>query len=102
MAARRGGDDGTPLRAGDEALLVSPPGDLEVGLEGLLRMDVGALEEVLPQILDAVTRGPLVMTREGRAFAVLLPLDGYRRLRTGAADMAAPAAVIEGEATARD
>jgi PHD/YefM family antitoxin component YafN of YafNO toxin-antitoxin module len=103
MAGRRGGGGGAPPRTGDEAIPVSPPGDPEAGLEGLLRMDVGTLEEMLPQILDAVARGPLVMTREGRAFAVLLPLDDYRRLWAGAADMAPqPARVIEGEATARD
>ncbi len=102
MAAGRG--DGAPPRTGDEAIPVTPQGDPEAGLEGLMRMDVGTLEEMLPQILDAVARGPLVLTRQGREFAVLLPLDDYRRLWSRSVEAAPQSSplVIEGEATSRD
>jgi prevent-host-death family protein len=93
-----------PATTGDESIATTPEGDPAAGLEGLLRMDVGTLEEMLPQILDAVARGPLVMTRHGREFAVLLPLDAYRRLWTRAEPGDAPASmpvvrIIEGKAT---
>jgi prevent-host-death family protein len=100
MAAR--GEDGPP-KTGDEAIPTTPGGGgAEAGLEELMRMDVGTLEEMLPQILDAVARGPLVLTRNGDEFAVLLPLDAYRRLWARGADAAPRAKVIEGEATRRD
>lgn len=81
---------------------MTSPGDLPDDLDGLMRMDVGTLEEMLPQILDAVARGPLVLTRQGRAFAVLLPLDAYRLLWTRAEEAASSPTVIEGEAASHD
>lgn len=101
MGSGRGGG-GAPPGTGDEAIPVTSPGDLPDDLDGLMRMDVGTLEEMLPQILDAVARGPLVLTRQGRAFAVLLPLDAYRLLLTRAEEAASSPTVIEGEAASHD
>ena len=47
-------------------------------------MDMGALEESLPTLVDSAVRGPLVLTRNGSDAFVLLPLDAYRRLWTQA------------------
>lgn len=99
MAERRGSG---PPKTGDEPITTRPEGDPGMGLEGLPRMDVGTLEEMLPQILDAAARGPLVLTRNGGEFAVLLPLDAYRRLWTQAEDATPKPTIIEGEATRRD
>jgi PHD/YefM family antitoxin component YafN of YafNO toxin-antitoxin module len=99
MAARR---DQEPRRTGDEAIPTTPVDDPGAGLEGLMRMDVGTLEETLPRVLDAIARGPLVLTRNGGEFAVVLPLDAYRRLWARAEAAEAPRTVIEGEATRRD
>ncbi len=106
--AGRGGSAGPAggeHAAADATIRPTPDGDPAAGLDGLMRMDVGTLEEMLPQILDAIAAGPLVLTRHGREFAVLLPLDAYRRLWDRAAEPAPqspPPLVIEGEATRRD
>ena len=66
---------------GDEAIPSSRPGgDAMPGLEGLPRMDMGALEESLPSLVESAARGPLVLTRRGSDTFVLLPLDAYGRL----------------------
>ena len=66
---------------GDEAIPSSRPGgDATPGLEGLPRMDMGALEEWLPSLVESAARGPIVLTRSGADTFVLLPLDAYGRL----------------------
>ena len=66
---------------GDEAIPSSPPGgDATPGLEGLPRVDMGALEESLPSLVESAARGPVVLTRRGSDTFVLLPLDAYGRL----------------------
>jgi hypothetical protein len=65
---------------GDEAIPSTQPSGLAPGLEGLLRMDMGALEESLPSLVDSATRGPVVLTRNGSDAFVVLPLDFYVRL----------------------
>ena len=65
---------------GDEAIPSSPLGGTTPGLEGLPRMDMGALEESLPSLVESAARGPLVLTRSGSDTFVLLPLDAYGRL----------------------
>ncbi len=66
---------------GDEAIPSSRPGgDATPGLEGLPRMDMGALEESLPSLVERAARGPIVLTRSGADTFVLLPLDAYGRL----------------------
>ena len=64
----------------DEAIRPTPPGDQAAGLEGLPRVDMGALETSLPSLVDRAIRGPVVLTRHGRDAFVFLPLDAYRRL----------------------
>jgi hypothetical protein len=64
----------------DEAIRTTPAGDLSAGLEGLPRVDMGALETSLPSLVDKAIRGPVVMTRNGADAFVFLPLDAYRRL----------------------
>lgn len=70
---------GDPPRE-DEAIRPTPPGDPAPGLEGLPRVDMGALEESVPTLVDRAIRGPVVLTRHGREAFVMLPLDVYRRL----------------------
>jgi hypothetical protein len=66
---------------GDEAIPSSPPGGgAAPGLEGLPRMDMGALEASLPSLVDSATRGPIVLTRNGSDAFVVLPVDAYGRL----------------------
>ena len=66
---------------GDEAIPSSRlGGDTTPGLEGLPRMDMGALEESLPSLVESAVRGPIVLTRRGSDTFVLLPLDAYSRL----------------------
>ena len=65
---------------GDEAIPSSPPGGGAPGLEGLPRMDMGAIEASVPSLVDSAVRGPLVLTRNGADAFVLLPLDAYSRL----------------------
>ena len=65
---------------GDEAIPASPRGRPAPGLEGLPRMDMGALEASVPSLVDSAVRGPLVLTRNGADAFVLLPLDAYGRL----------------------
>ena len=67
----------------DHAIPTAPPSATE-GLEGQPRMDAGALEESLPHLIDAVLRGPLVLTRHGRDAFVLLPVDLWQRVWAGA------------------
>ncbi len=66
---------------GDEAIPSNPPGGgATPGLEGLPRMDMGALEESLPSLVESATRGPIVLTRRGHDAFVVLPVDAYSRL----------------------
>ncbi len=65
---------------GDEAIPSSPPDGATPGLEGLPRMDMGALEESLPSLVDSAVRGPIVLTRRGSDAFVVLPVDAYARL----------------------
>ena len=66
---------------GDEAIPSSQPGGVGArGLEGLPRMDMGALEESLPSLVDSAVRGPIVLTRGGSDAFVVLPVDAYSRL----------------------
>ena len=65
---------------GDEAIPSAPPDRPTPGLEGLPRMDMGALEESVPSLVDRAVRGPLVLTRNGSDSFVVLPLDAYSRL----------------------
>ena len=66
---------------GDEAIPSSPPGgDATPGLEGLPRVDMGALEESLPSLVERAAGGPVILTRRGSDAFVLLPLDAYGRL----------------------
>ena len=67
-------------KTGDEAIPSSPPGGAAPGLEGLPRMDMGALEESLPSLVESAASGPLILTRRGADALVVLPLDAYRRL----------------------
>ena len=50
------------------------------GLEGLPRMDMGALEESLPSLVDGAVRGPIILTRNGADAFVVMPVDLYRRV----------------------
>ncbi len=68
------------LDTGDEAIPSSRPDGATPGLEGLPRMDMGALEESLPSLVDSAVRGPVVLTRNGSDAFVVLPLDAYGRL----------------------
>jgi hypothetical protein len=63
-----------PIRSG------GAPGGTAPGLEGLPRMDMGALQESLPSLVEAAAGGPVVLTRNGSDAFVMLPLDAYRRL----------------------
>ena len=65
---------------GDEAIPSAPPDRPTPGLEGLPRMDMGALEESLPSLVDSAVRGPIVLTRNGSDTFVVLPLDVSSRL----------------------
>lgn len=65
---------------GDQAIPSSPRGRPAPGLEGLPRMDMGAIEASVPSLVDSAVRGPLVLTRNGADAFVLLPLDAYSRL----------------------
>ena len=65
---------------GDEAIPSGRKDGAEPGLEGLLRVDIGALEESVPSLVDSAIRGPVVLTRNGADAFVMLPLDAYRRL----------------------
>lgn len=65
---------------GDEAIPSGRPDDSTPGLEGLPRMDMGALQESLPGLVESVARGPVVLTRQGSDTFVMLPLDAYCRL----------------------
>ena len=68
------------LDTGDEAIPSSRPDGATPGLEGLPRMDMGALEESLPSLVDNAVRGPVVLTRHGSDAFVVLPMDAYGRL----------------------
>jgi len=63
----------------DEPIRPTPEGETAPGLEGVLRMDMGALEASQPSLVDQAIRGPVVLTRNGADAFVLLPLDVYRR-----------------------
>ncbi len=65
---------------GDDAIPSTPPDPAAPGLEGLPRMDMGALETSLPSLVESAVGGPLVLTRNGADAFVLLPLDAYSRL----------------------
>jgi hypothetical protein len=66
---------------GDEAIRPSgASGGTTPGLEGLPRMDMGALQESLPSLVEAAAGGPVVLTRNGSDTFVMLPIDAYRRL----------------------
>ncbi len=68
-------------KTGDEAIPSSPAGGgMTPGLEGLPRMDMGALEESLPSLVESAAGGPIVLTRNGSDAFVVLPLDAYGRL----------------------
>ena len=67
-------------KTGDEAIPSSRPDGATPGLEGLPRMDMGALEESLPSLVESAVRGPIVLTRHGSDAFVVLPLDAYGRL----------------------
>ena len=66
------GDEPIPSTAGPDE---GPP-----GLEGLPRMDVGAIEASLPAFVENALGGPVVLTRHGADAFVMLPLDAYRTL----------------------
>jgi hypothetical protein len=68
------------IPTGDEAIPSTPPDPPTPGLEGLPRMDMGALETSLPSLVDGAVRGPIVLTRHGSDAFVVMPLDAYRRL----------------------
>jgi len=68
------------IDTGDEAIPSTPPELPTPGLEGLPRMDMGALETSLPSLVDRAVRGPIVLTRHGADAFVVMPLDAYRRL----------------------
>jgi hypothetical protein len=68
------------LDTGDEAIPSGTPDNAAPGLEGLLRVDMGTLEESLPSLVDSAVRGPVVLTRNGSDTFVMLPLDAYCRL----------------------
>jgi hypothetical protein len=65
---------------GDEPILTEGPANPAPGLEGLPRTDIDRVEQVVPGLVEAALRSPLVLTRHGREAFVLLPLDVYRRL----------------------
>lgn len=65
---------------GDEAIPSGRPDGAAPGLEGLLRVDMGALEASLPSLVESAIGGPIVLTRNGADAFVMLPLDAYRRL----------------------
>ena len=65
---------------GDEAIPSGGVFDAAPGLEGLPRVDMSALEESLPSLMDTAVQGPVVLTRRGSDAFVMLPLDAYRRL----------------------
>lgn len=77
MSGRKRHDD-EAIR--DAAIRPTPEGEPAPGLEGLPRVDIGALEESVPTLIDRAVRGPVVLTRHGREAFVMLPLDVYRRL----------------------
>lgn len=64
----------------DEAIPSGNPPGVTPGLEGLLRVDMGALEESLPSLVESAAGGPVILTRRGSDAFVLLPLDAYCRL----------------------
>ena len=68
------------LDTGDEAIPSRAPGGTTPGLEGLPRMDMGALDESLPSVVERAVGGPVVLTRNGADAFVVLPLDAYRCL----------------------
>ena len=62
------------------AIRTTPEGDPAPGLEGLPRADLDALAEAVPELMDRLVRGPIVLTRNGEDAFAVLPLDVYRRL----------------------
>ena len=68
------------IDTGDEAIPSGSPRGATPGLEGLLRVDMGALEESLPSLVESAAGGPVVLTRRGSDAFVMLPLDAYCRL----------------------
>jgi hypothetical protein len=81
VAAARPHREGTAMQpTGDEAIPSGGLGTPTPGLEGLPRVDMGALEESLPSLVDSAVQGPVVLTRRGSDAFVMLPLDAYRRL----------------------
>jgi hypothetical protein len=80
---------------GDEAIPASRDDSGAPGLEGLPRVDIGALETSVPSVVEAAATGPIILTRNGSDAFVLLPLDAYSRLwsqapRPPVIDMAGP------------
>lgn|GEM_PF-3497767 len=80
----------------DDAIRTGGLAEMAPGLEGYPRVDAGAFETSLPSLLDALLRGPVVLTRQGRDAFVLLPADIWQRVWA-----AAPRPpVVEGSADA--
>ena len=71
------------LDTGDEAIPSGMPDDTTPGLEGLLRIDMGALEESLPSLVDNAVRGPVVLTRNGSDTFVTASLGDIALHMTG-------------------
>jgi hypothetical protein len=64
----------------DDPIRDNLAGDPAPGLEGVPRADMAVLETAVPELVDAILRGPVVLTRHGREAFVLLPLDVWRRV----------------------
>ena len=64
----------------DEPIQTVFSGDPAPGLEGLPRLDLAAVETLVPVLVEQAIQGPVVLTRHGQEAFVLLPLDVYRRL----------------------
>jgi hypothetical protein len=68
-------------KTGDEAIpSTGAASGTTPGLEGVPRMDMGALQESLPSLVENAAGGPVVLTRNGSDAFVLLPVDAYGRL----------------------
>lgn len=68
------------IPTGDEAIPAAPDDGGAPGLEGLPRVDMGALEASVPSVVESAATGPIILTRNGSDAFVLLPLDAYNRL----------------------
>lgn len=64
----------------DHPIPSSAPDGATPGLEGLPRVDMGALETSVPSLVESAAGGPVILTRNGSDAFVVLPLDAYRRL----------------------